>query len=60
MLVELKFPATMPALFAQLVEDFKLEPVPVSKFRLGINALYPLRNSPDEEPEPANRGPDDA
>ena len=34
--VEMKFTATMPAVFRRLVEDFGLEPVRVSKYRLGI------------------------
>jgi len=59
-LVELKFPVTMPALFAQLIDNHKLEPVSVSKFRLGINALYRLANSPGEEPGSDNRGSTDA
>ncbi len=59
-LVEFKFPVTMPALFEQLVEDFKLEQVPVSKFRLGVNALYRLEDSADEGPEGDDRGTADA
>ena len=35
-IVEMKFTATMPAVFRRLVDDFALEPVRVSKYRLGI------------------------
>ena len=59
-LVEFKFPVTMPVLFEQLVEDFKLEQVPVSKFRLGVNALYRLDDSADEGPDGDDRGTADA
>ena len=48
-LVEFKFPVAMPALFEQLVEDFELEPVQVSKYRMGIRALYGLEDSTDAE-----------
>ena len=48
-LVEFKFTVAMPVLFEQLVEDFKLEPVQVSKYRMGVGALYRLEDSPDTE-----------
>ena len=35
-IVEMKFTTTMPAAFKRLVEDFALEAVQVSKYRLGI------------------------
>ena len=59
-LVELKFPVTMPALFEQLIEDFKLEPAPVSEFRLGINELYGLETPAPGNPGTGNRGETDA
>jgi hypothetical protein len=39
-IVEMKFTARMPAAFRRLVEDFALEPVRVSKYRLGIEATH--------------------
>ena len=48
-LVEFKFAVAMPALFDELVEDFKLEPVQVSKYRVGVGALYRLEDSADAE-----------
>ncbi len=59
-LVELKFPVAMPALFEQLVEDFKLEPVQVSKYRVGVSELYGLEDSADAEPLPDVGGSGDA
>jgi VTC domain-containing protein len=38
-ILELKYRVAPPALFKQLVEEFKLTPVAVSKYRLGITAL---------------------
>lgn len=38
-IVELKYRVTMPALFKQLVERFRLAPSPVSKYRIGLGAL---------------------
>jgi hypothetical protein len=38
-IVELKYRVTLPALFRQLVERFKLAPQPVSKYRAGLAAL---------------------
>jgi hypothetical protein len=37
--LELKFHAAMPALFKQLVEEFRLRPQRVSKYRLAAEAL---------------------
>jgi hypothetical protein len=37
-IVELKFTETMPSVLRQLVEEFALQPVRVSKFRLTIEA----------------------
>ena len=38
-IVELKYRVTLPALFKQLVETFRLAPSPVSKYRIGLGAL---------------------
>jgi len=38
-IVEMKFTATMPAAFRRLVEDYALDPVRVSKYRLSIEGL---------------------
>lgn len=38
-IVELKYRVTLPGLFKQLVERFKLAPQPVSKYRAGLAAL---------------------
>lgn len=46
-IVEMKFTATMPAVFRRLVEDFALEPVRVSKYRLGIEATHSVTSSGD-------------
>ena len=39
MILELKYRAHAPALFKQLVEEFKLAPQAVSKYRIGMGAL---------------------
>jgi len=44
-IVEMKFTATMPAAFKRLVEQFALEPVRVSKYRLGIEATHSVAPS---------------
>lgn len=41
MILELKFRAAIPALFKQLVEEFRLTPQATSKYRLGIAAVDP-------------------
>ena len=41
MILELKFRGEIPALFKQLVDEFRLEPRPTSKYRFGIAALLP-------------------
>jgi hypothetical protein len=46
-IVEMKFTAMMPAVFKRIVEDFSLEPVRVSKFRLGIEATHTVVSSDD-------------
>jgi hypothetical protein len=38
-ILELKYRVEMPALFRHLVEEFALEPAPVSKYRLAAAAL---------------------
>ena len=37
--LELKYHVTMPAIFKQLVEEFRLTPGPVSKYRFAVQAL---------------------
>jgi hypothetical protein len=44
-IVEMKFTAAMPAVFKRLVEQFALEPVRVSKYRLGIEATHKIASS---------------
>jgi hypothetical protein len=43
MIVEVKYPGLPPALFKQLVEDFRLTPARVSKYRLAVDALGLIR-----------------
>jgi hypothetical protein len=38
-IVEMKYRREMPAVLRRAVEDFKLTPAGVSKYRLGFNAL---------------------
>jgi hypothetical protein len=38
-IVEMKFRSTMPAVFKRLIEELKLSPTTVSKYRLGMMAL---------------------
>jgi hypothetical protein len=38
-ILELKYRIEIPAVFKELVERFKLQPQPVSKFRLGLDAM---------------------
>jgi hypothetical protein len=38
-IVELKYRGIVPALFKRLLEDFRLTPQPVSKYRLAVSAL---------------------
>jgi hypothetical protein len=38
-IIEVKYRLAMPALIKQLVEQFKLKPQPVSKYRTGLAAL---------------------
>ena len=51
-IVELKYRVTLPALFKQLVETFRLAPSPVSKYRIGLGALdyAPLTAADAAEP----------
>lgn len=37
-ILEMKFVNTMPAVFKRIIEDFRLEPTQVSKYRLGIQS----------------------
>ena len=47
LILELKFRGKLPAVFKSLVEEFKLAPGPVSKYRFGMMALgYPAKNDP--------------
>jgi hypothetical protein len=39
LILELKFRVTMPAVFKNLVEEFRLNPEPVSKYRFSVMAL---------------------
>jgi hypothetical protein len=49
-IVEMKFTTAMPAAFKGLVEQFALEPVRVSKYRLGIEATHAVASAlPDHE-----------
>ncbi len=59
-LLEVKFRAAMPPLFQQLVNDFKLESVRISKYRLGISALYGLVAARDVEAPLEAKSPADA
>lgn len=45
-LLELKFRARLPAVFKQLMQDFGLNPSPVSKYRLAIRAWGPAPSEP--------------
>jgi hypothetical protein len=45
-IVEMKFTTTMPAAFKRLVEQFALESVRVSKYRLGIEATHSVASAP--------------
>jgi hypothetical protein len=48
-IVEMKYSVTIPALFKRLVEDFRLEPVRVSKYRLAMETIRPaLARTPNE------------
>jgi hypothetical protein len=38
-ILELKYRIEIPAIFKELIERFKLQPQPVSKFRLGLDAM---------------------
>ena len=51
-IVELKYRVELPALFKQLVETFKIESSPVSKYRLGLSVLdyAPLTTAIAPEP----------
>ena len=40
-IVEVKFAVAMPALFKLIVEEFRLEPVRVSKYRLAMDTIAP-------------------
>ena len=50
MVVELKFRAAMPAVFKQLVEEFKLAPLRVSKYRLAVATLQLAREDTAVQP----------
>ena len=38
-ILELKYGAHMPALFERLIEEFRLSPLPISKYRVAVRAL---------------------
>src|SRR5687767_8969727 len=40
-ILELKYLHSMPSLFKQLLEEFALDPAPISKYRLAAASLYP-------------------
>ena len=40
-IVEMKYATTIPALFKRLVEEFRLEPMRVSKYRLAMETIRP-------------------
>jgi hypothetical protein len=40
-IVEMKYSRTIPAMFKQLVEDFRLEPARISKYRLAMETIRP-------------------
>lgn len=46
-ILEMKFRVEMPAVFKALVEEFRLNPAPVSKYRSSINALGLATASPE-------------
>jgi hypothetical protein len=52
-IVELKYRLTIPALFKELIETFKLAPSPVSKYRIGLGVLDygPMNAGPAAAPE---------
>jgi hypothetical protein len=52
-IVELKYRLTIPALFKELIETFKLAPSPVSKYRIGLGVLDygPMNAEPAAAPE---------
>ena len=41
MILELKYRADVPAVFKALVEEFRLQPQSISKYRLGLGTLHP-------------------
>ena len=41
MILELKYRADVPAVFKRLVEEFRLQPKAISKYRLGLGTLAP-------------------
>lgn len=47
MIVEMKYRVELPGLFKQWLEEFDLEPAPVSKYRLSLEALGRPRPAPD-------------
>jgi hypothetical protein len=58
LILELKFRIAMPAVFKHLVEEFRLNPEPVSKYRFGVRTVsaysgYPLADDPRDAPNPA-------
>jgi hypothetical protein len=50
-IVELKFSVAMPALFKLLVEEFRLEPMRVSKYRLAMDTVAPAVARASEQPD---------
>ena len=59
-LLEVKFRVAMPPVFRQLVEEFRLEASRISKYRLGISALYGFEESVETELPLVSGGEPDA
>ena len=58
-IVEMKFIAAMPVAFKRLVEQFALEPVRVSKYRLGVEATHSVASTKrDRDSFPRETTPD--
>jgi hypothetical protein len=57
-ILEMKFAVAMPAAFKRLVEEFRLEPRTVSKYRVSLSTIAPVargvRRQPDEPDEGAS------
>jgi VTC domain len=54
LILELKFSGALPSLFKELIEQFRLTPQAVSKYRLGLRTLSAAEHAPiTTEPRPA-------